>query len=313
MASPSIAWKTCSIVVRLFDGTRRSVAPDLQVLLTVRDGNQKRVYWDYLKGPQFELRELPFHDNFIDSYTVLASASGYDQAGFTPVKVSPGAPGKIDLMLLSKDATYNFSQARWDILQNTHPQLAALFSAGGADEDAARDRYTNLMEQQPATLACFFNLATAMAAIDLPSGRPLDYFRELIWDSMQPDRFFAWADPELVAQVRQAAHEGKFAPEPGTALFHPGATSSFKQIQFGEANVQLTFHEDDTRIIDGTECIKVEPDIDYYKDLGAHALLEVVPNSLTGGKTDARQVYVLRWIAGRHAGVPEFNPPYVIA
>ena len=29
--------------------------------------------------------------------------------------------------------------------------------------------------------------------------------------------------------------------------------------------------------------------------------------------SDPRQVYVLRWIAGRHAGVAPFNPPYVIA
>jgi hypothetical protein len=58
--------------------------------------------------------------------------------------------------------------------------------------------------------------------------------------------------------------------------------------------------------------VKVEPDIDYYKDLGAHALLEVVPNKLSGGLTDPRQVYVLRWIAGRRAGVPEFDPLYTI-
>jgi hypothetical protein len=56
----------------------------------------------------------------------------------------------------------------------------------------------------------------------------------------------------------------------------------------------------------------VEPDIDYYKDLGAHALLEVIANTLTGSLTDPKNVYVLRWIAGRRAGVPEFDPPYTI-
>jgi hypothetical protein len=48
------------------------------------------------------------------------------------------------------------------------------------------------------------------------------------------------------------------------------------------------------------------------KDLAAHTLLEVISNGLSGNLTDPRQVYVLRWIAGRHAGVPEFDPPYVI-
>ena len=80
----------------------------------------------------------------------------------------------------------------------------------------------------------------------------------------------------------------------------------------GEANVQLTFHENDKRDIDGGACIVVEPDIDYYKDLGAHTLLEVIPNALGGSLTDPKIVYMLRWIAGRHAGVPEFNPPYTI-
>ena len=114
-------------------------------------------------------------------------------------------------------------------------------------------------------------------------------------------------------QVRRAALDGEFAPEPNPGLFHPDATSSFKQIQFGEANVQLTFHEKNVQNIDGVACIKVEPDIDYYKDLGAHTLLEVIPNAITHGLTDSKEVYVLRWITGKHAGVPEFAPPYTIA
>jgi hypothetical protein len=28
--------------------------------------------------------------------------------------------------------------------------------------------------------------------------------------------------------------------------------------------------------------------------------------------TDPRQVYMLRWIAGRRAGMPNFEPPYVL-
>ena len=83
-------------------------------------------------------------------------------------------------------------------------------------------------------------------------------------------------------------------------------------MQFGEANVQVTFHEIDLRKVDGVSCLRVELDIDYYKDPLAHALLEVLPNTITQGKTDPKTVYVLRWIAGRHAGVPEFDPPYTI-
>jgi hypothetical protein len=78
----------------------------------------------------------------------------------------------------------------------------------------------------------------------------LDYFNEILWDeSLAQDRFFGYADKSIVDQVRRAAMEHEFAPEPNPGLFHPDATSSFKQIQFGEANVQLTFHEKDTKKI----------------------------------------------------------------
>jgi hypothetical protein len=56
--------------------------------------------------------------------------------------------------------------------------------------------------------------------------------------------------------------------------------------------------------------VRVEPDIDYYQDLGAHALLEVFHNKLTNSLTDPAQVYLLRSMAGKQAGIPEFNPTY---
>jgi hypothetical protein len=56
----------------------------------------------------------------------------------------------------------------------------------------------------------------------------------------------------------------------------------------------------------------VERDIDYYKDSSAHLVLEVIPNSLTDNVSNPRVVYVPRWIAERHAGIPEFDPLYTI-
>lgn len=91
-----------------------------------------------------------------------------------------------------------------------------------------------------------------------------------------------------------------------------GATLSYKEKQFGEANLQITFHEGDTKTVSGKKLVKVEVDIDYFSDKGAHTLLEVIPNTLGKRKTDPMQVYVLRWIAGQQAGMPEFISPYTI-
>jgi hypothetical protein len=79
-----------------------------------------------------------------------------------------------------------------------------------------------------------------------------------------------------------------------------------------EANVQLTFHENTTRPSAGFETtILLEPDIDYYPNLLAHGLFEVIPGFFS--LTDPRAVYVMRWTASRRiAGIPEFDPPYAI-
>ncbi|TAM80404.1 MAG: hypothetical protein EPN47_15905 [Acidobacteria bacterium] len=312
MSSANTDSNTGKLMINVFDGARQPMLQDAEVLIRVIDGKQEKQFEGKYKGSNIACEDLPFYDNFGDNYTILVTADGYCDAGFTPVKITRNAWHHIDLMLVPKEGTFNFAKASWDGLRASHHQLLQLLSSGVASETVAKDRYDDLRENQAATLAAFLNITTAMEAIYLPVGTPLDYLKEIIWDEMAQDRFFAYADKRLIDQVVQAAHHGKFAPEFGSGLFHPGATRSYKQIQFGEANVQLTFHEGDTKQIDGVDCVKVEPDIDYYKDLGAHALLEVIPNAITGGLTNPKEVYVLRWIAGRHAGVPEFNPLYII-
>jgi len=309
MPQQAPAPNSCSITVNVFSGKREPVEKGVNVLFTIRDGNQKEVYAKFKKTASLTLTNLPFFNNFGDSYTVLASADDYQQAGFTPVQVTPQKPATVDLMLAPKDATFDFHEARWDLLIK-NPTYARLLTAG-KPANAAQNRYSDLLENHKPVLACLFNLVTAMSEIHLPSGSPTDFLRELIWDdTMLQDRFFAWADPVLIDQVVQAAGQGGFAPEVGSGIFHPGATRSYKQVQFGEANVQITFHENETKTVQGAPSVKVEIDIDYYKDLAAHALLEVIHNKATGSLTDPRDVYVLRWIAGRHAGVPNFEPPY---
>ena len=313
MASvPKSAPVTASLLVNVVDGTRGPVKTS-ELLIRVLDGRQNPVRTGTYGTSTVLFRDLPVKDNLDDRFTVIASAPGYRQAGFTPVVVRAGVVQTVNLMLLPADPRLSFRNARWENLAAWNPQVATLVAAGAATPEAARDRYSQLLETRPAALASLLNLAEAMSAIALPVGSPLSYIKEILWDdSLAQDRFFAWADTVLIDQVKEAAAQGLFAPEVGSGFFHPGATLSFKQAQFGEANVQITFHEQSTREIGGVRCVKIEPDIDYFQDLGAHALLEVLPNTLSGGRTDPLAVYALRWVAGRQAGIPEFNPPYLI-
>ena len=304
------------IELQLFDSTRQPIAADFKTLVTINNGNHKEVHRDFHLG-QPPLFKVEFFNNFGDDYTVIASAKKHHDAGFHPVKVQQSLTHKLNLMLMPKKSQYNFKQATWDMLKLNDPQLVAFIASGLPSADEARSLYDELLdgeERKQDVLAAFHNITTALKPIHLPDGQPLDYFKQLIWEKQPPqrDRFFAYADQKLVAQIRQARIEGTWESSP--AFPHPGATSSFKQLQFGEANVQLSFHENPqgTKVIGGVTCVKVEADLDYFKDKAAHLLLEVIPNAISGNKTDPKMAYLLRWIAGKQSNVSEFKPPYTI-
>jgi hypothetical protein len=299
---------TSSLLINVFDGSRQLFDAGDDILYRVLDGNQQPRFTGSRQSPSLRVNGLPFFDNFGDQYTAIVSVDDYQQAGFTPLLLSPDQLTSVDLMIIPNEPHFDFSTADWNTIKTKLPFLAA-----GVTAAAAETRYEALAEDRPRSLAGLFNITTAMGQIFLPTQTPLDYLKEMRWDdSLAEDRFFAYCDAAMVDQVRLAASHGEFEPEVNPAFFHPGATASWKQVQFGEANVQLTFHENDRKTIDGVPCVLVEPDIDYYKDLGAHALLEVIPSAITGGLSNPETVYVLRWIAGRHAGIPEFDPPFTI-
>lgn len=301
--------------LRIYDGTRQLFAAPAKFLITITDGNQVQRYRDFRTENQIVF-DLPFFDNFGDDYGIVVWADGYQQAGFMPVALSDTYTKTLDVMLIPNKPTYSFVNGPWNDVKVLYPFLTT-----GVDDPTGAARYQNLVNQQPRVGACLLNLCEAMSQIHLARGTPLDYIKGMIWNGEygenneyepKQDRFFAWCDPALIDQVKDAAAAGLFAEELNPGFFHKGATKSWKQIQFGEANVQLTFHEGDTQQVGGVDCIMVEPDIDYYKDLAAHAIFEVIYNAVNQSLTDPAQVYVLRWIAGQQAGVPEFAPMYTI-
>jgi hypothetical protein len=218
-------------------------------------------------------------------------------------------------------------------LKAARPGVADIIRRGCEDESAAEIKYGLALDNRGKALACFLNIVTALADVQLPSGKsPLDYYWNIAWppgdagdggwlnrldDVFKQDRFFCYVEAAILPDVRTAAAHGSFAPEANPSAFHPDATESYKQTQFDVANVQLTFHGRDTCMLPGPggtpiACVKIEPDIDYYKDLLSHGLLEVIPNALSHGLTEPAVALALRWMAGMRAGLPPFNPLYTV-
>jgi hypothetical protein len=314
MAAPTTATGGRA-TVNVFDGTRNPYSDHAQTLITVRDGNQKTQSREFHKVSSVLFTGLPLFNNFGDDYTFLAAADGYKDAGYFPVRLAQNIETTVDLMLLPKSNAFNFDRARWKNLGAVRAVFQSLFANGSATPDAASERYSDL-EERGEILACLLNITTALQQIHLPEKTALDYFKRIVWDqtgapSMARDRFFAWVDTGLIQQLKQAAQQKPKTFETAPPDLHPGGTLSYKQIQFGEANVQLTFHEGERLVVDGVNCVLVELDMDYFKDPAAHFLLEVAVNAF-GSVTDPRAVYALRWIAGRRAGNPEFDPLYTI-
>ncbi len=319
---------TCAIVVNLHDGSRQPIRPSVHPLLTLRDGALRTRAWRLLEGDAVRFDNVPVLGNLGDQYTVFVSARRHRDAGFFPIHITAGGTHEVNLMLLHRDAVPRFREARWDILADSAPDLFRLLTA--ENSALARQQYEELLEHFPSCLACLLNITTAIGRLPLPDNeRLLPLFRRIdlrrvedarIATGVHQDRFFAYAEKTLKEIVGSHAGRGDTAGifEPADASLHPGADVSWKEARFGEANLQFTFHSSDTCTIDGKECIKVEMDMDYYRDGGSHFFLEVVPNTLSPlfgvpHRTDPAQVYALRWMAARNAAEPEtFDPPYTL-
>ena len=328
---------TANIVLHAYDGARQLFVNTVKWSAQTRDGRSPSAGQNTLRFPSLvggsQILTVPFFDNFGDLYTVLASAGGFDDSAWYPVHVCGEAPVTLHLMFVPKNGTPHFANATWTRLSQIRPGVAAIIQRSCKSATASADKYSQVLESRPDPLACFLNIMTALADIRLPSGNsPLDYYWNIGWPPGDPeqagwianldsvfkqDRFFCYVDQKILPDVHAAVGHG-FSKEPDPQAWgHAGATESYKQTQFDVANVQLTFHGRDTAVFTDANnqpvtCVKIEPDIDYYKDLAAHGLQEVIPNWFTKGLTDPRVVCALRWMAAKREGLPEFDPLYTI-
>jgi hypothetical protein len=233
MATPTTSPTGGRAMVSVFDGTRKLYSGDKDLFITARDGNQDIQSQGFHKSANVQFTGLPLFNNFGDSYSFLASASGYRDAGFFPVKLASNINQTVDLMLVPKSSNFNFANATWMALGTARPDVQTLFANGAADASAAENRYSDLRDFRHGTvLACLLNITTAMQQIQLSQGTPLTYLKQIIWDrdgqfAMAQDRFFAWADPKLIERVKNARDQtpkkfrersGRAAPRRNTKL-----------------------------------------------------------------------------------------------
>jgi hypothetical protein len=166
MPSTDTDANTGSLMVNIFDGARQPIRPGTQILLRVRDVDQKELPSQSYDSSSILVRGLPFYNNFGDNDTVVVSAEGYKQAGFTPIKISPNTVQSIDLMLLPSAGSFNFRDALWPTLQQKYPSFAALLAHGTVDNDAAQDRYSQLNHFGDLLVSGFFTSESGIK--DLP-------------------------------------------------------------------------------------------------------------------------------------------------
>jgi hypothetical protein len=233
------------------DGRRQPLPDDLELVLSAIDGGNRARARLTLRGQsRVALKGLPVHGTLADQYTLLASARHHTDAGFVPVPLTPDAPAQLALMMLRRDARPAFDP--FPSFVASRPGLYR-FLTGVVGADAAAGRYDQLRREQPLALACLLNITTALEQMQLVpfdglSPVPLQSFVALA-DDIPParDRIFAWVDARLVAQfqatVAAAGANGCTRVVRAPAGMHQGATCSFKQVDFGEGNVQLSFHE----------------------------------------------------------------------
>jgi hypothetical protein len=255
--------------------------------------------------------------------TISVHAPGFKSTETKHLRIENGGNTSISLMLVPRHAGLDMDQAHWQDLTREDPELMSRLLCNNQGPQDCSSTYEQILRQQPDNLAALINISVALQQIQIGGRSAFSYYQSIGLDhSLFRDRFFAYVDKALLQQLKadsqnhhrdRPAGDAPFARLHGSWILHRHATISFKELDLDSANVQITFQEKDTRVINGIECVRVDTDIDYYKRF-AHGLLEVIPNLLMHKRTDPEKVYRLRWNAtkkqqARGSGISDFAPP----
>jgi hypothetical protein len=270
------------------------------VWIRVLDANNKLVFHGLVQLTN-GVGAIPNQHSFSFPLKISVSQKGYRASQIQGVLETAG---QISITLVDKHATFDFLYPSLEQMQAAQPQLSALIVGFDSQADA-ENRYSVWKNTQQKQLAALLNLSTALE--QLPSGSLLPYYKEVV--SIQQDRFFAYADADLLAAVQSLYDQGLFDRQGRIDLMlHHGGTLSFKEMDLPEANLQITFHQRDTKIVNGRKLVLVETDIDYFKTFWKHMIEEVCYHIGTRRKSSPTTVYRFRSNEQKPGVV--FNPPY---
>lgn len=310
-----------TLVVTLYGGSRQLLRPEAPTLVTLRNMAGKTLVSRFIEGNQIRITDVPT-GGADDTYCIVVAAPRHKDAGFGPLPLRDDQAREIAMMLVPRSAEIEFPESLdWRTLADLCPALAAVLR--GADPRRNQDLFAARLSDAREPMASLFNIVEALRTLPLQGAPVLPLFHEidLVPDDgvhrvgIARDRFFGFADVELLRRLPTSAD---FEKE--DASLHRNADASFKEMRFGEANLQFTFDSTNKKTIavDGrsVECVSVEMDMDYFKDKAAHLFLEVIPNEFgqrvfhdANARTDPRQVYCRRWMAQKNlSAAGDFAP-----
>lgn len=292
------------LAIELFDGTRHRLSSFAGVSFQLYDGLQRLVKEGQADSSTISVAGLA--TNLVENrYTLIMSVDGGTSVSITPIHVAPASLTKMHAMVVRRNDGYDLGRVEEELSPRVRPQMARLF-AGEKRESLGR-----FEREQAEVAAGLLNMTTALDEFRWKDTSLLSYFQSISLENARRDRFFAWVDKHLIDVMEELAANGQSQHIPMSWTFHPGATTSYKEVRLSEANLQVTFYESKRSVEGGKDCVYAEVDIDYYRDPIAHFFCEVVPHWFNHGTADPRVVYQMRWTECANKGL-SFDPPYVL-
>lgn len=293
-----------STTVEICDQSGNMAPAGFQCDLTLMRQDGKFVTRIEPKSPSVALNFATEHDTF--SFGVAAFKKEYWTA---QAMVPIDRPAKLPLMLMPRKVTPVVDAAVVD------DRLARMVTN-------VEGSVSDFVEREPRSAMALLNFLTVLDYLWVErlerkeDIRP--YLRRLPLmpgsrekrTGIQPDRMFVEVTEPFEGVIKRDAETRKeqavFRADPklASAIFHPGATSGYREQSFDTANLQLSFHPKES----GRGPL-AEIDIDYFADKARHLFGEVIPNKTAKGTTDPVRVFQFRWM--EHARRDKkFEPGY---